>query len=180
MKRTLLIICVLIMSACANASNKQNAQLTPEQQIMAQENPCKFLSTFGGETELRAYGEGVGIDQWAAYTEARIKAESELLRMVNGWTNDKIDSIKANTWDTPKNKKKRSKRKTKRGEPVVETLYFMEGSLRGVRPILVKYHPMNSLVLCRVCLSIDKRQVANMVQTMNLGPRQYPTSIYGR
>ena len=179
MKRTLLIICVLIMSACANASNKQNAQLTPEQQRMAQENPCKFLSTFGGETELRAYGEGVGIDQWAAYTEARFKAESELLRMMNGWANDNINGIISNDWETPKNKRaKRSKRKTKGVEPV-QTVYFVEGSLRGVLPILVKYHTMNSFVVCRVCLSIDKRQVANMVQTMNLGSTHYPTP-YGR
>ena len=167
------------MSACAKASNKQGAQLTPEQQRMAQENPCKFLSTLGGESELRAYGEGTGIDQWSAYTDARINAESVLLRMVNGWANDNINGIISNDWEAPKSKRaKRSKRKAK-GEEPVQTVYFVEGSLRGARPILVKYHTVNSVVVCRVCLSIDKRQVANMVQTMNLGPTQYPTP-YGR
>ena len=41
------------------------------------------LSTIENGFEIRAYGEGDGFDQSAAYAEARLNAEAELLREIN-------------------------------------------------------------------------------------------------
>lgn len=150
MKKIWTTIFILLLCACSNTpkSQAQSVMLSKEQQRLAQTNPCLALATIENGFEIRAYGEGSGLQQSDAYTEARINAESELLR--------KIDNLRKLP-DTKKESKKGRKRRRKAKEqpqPKVENGSYLSELLRGTRPVLVKYHYSESGVMCRICLAI--------------------------
>ena len=139
---------MLLLCACTNAAEPQGMVLTKEQQRLAQTNPCLALSTIENGFEIRAYGEGEGFSQSDAYLAARTNAESELLRKINDLR--KPFDLK----DKSSKKSKKIKKSKVKDIKLPESAYYASGSLRGTRPVLVKYHTTPTSSVCRICLAM--------------------------
>ncbi len=147
---------MLLLCACTNAAEPQGMVLTKEQQRLAQTNPCLALSTIENGFEIRAYGEGEGFSQSDAYLAARTNAESELLRKINDFAKQYTQG------DKPSKKSKKSKKSKGKDIKLPESAYYASGSLRGTRPVLVKYHTTPTSSVCRVCLAMPIENVVKL------------------
>lgn len=153
MRKIWTTIFILLLCACSNTpeSQAQSVMLSKKQQRLAQTNPCLALATIKNGFEIRAYGEGSGLQQSDAYTEARINAESELMRKINDLT--KPFDLKDKS--SKKSKKIKNGKKSKGTNiKLPESAYYASGSLRGTRPVLVKYHTTPTSSVCRICLAM--------------------------
>jgi hypothetical protein len=122
--------------------------LRMEQQKMANENPCQYLSMMW-DNDIRGYGEATGFDEEAAYAQACYNAQTELNAIMNLWASD---FSRRTSLAVSKNASQTQERVFQQDQ-----IRFSEGDLRGVKILLVKYEKRSAGVVCRVCASLDAK-----------------------
>lgn len=163
-----LIVVLILVGISANAE-AQNYILNKEQQRLAQANPCLALATIENDYELRAYGEGRGWSQSDAYAEARIMAETQLLQKINDYNAQRNSATKKGKKGRKANKS--AKKLLKQARQITQVTY-VSGMLCGTRPILVKYQVVESMVECRVCLSMPIVNIETTTQCVDAKHKQ--------
>ena len=124
-----------------------------EQMMLAQENPCEYLSMQWTDNEIRAYGVGTGFDKEAARDAARINAEGELNRILNLWASDFSNRTNIGVQKNGVNHQERVNQS--------DQVRFSEGDLRGVKILLVKYKELDNGVQCDMCVTMDAEAATN-------------------